>query len=281
MRFNNLKVSVWLILIVFVLGLSVVHAALTLDTTSVVSSAGITLKGAAGSEIVVGDAAQTGAISIASSTGALTLNLAIGTGVKTINVGTGTSGNAINIGTGANTAATAVAILSGASSGGVQTLSLATGNTAGAGTKVVDIGTGATATSTITVGNANANTTLALTGGTAWSVSTAGAGVLASLNLGTTVVTDVISATTSLNFGAAASPNACQEQDKAVTGAAQGDTVVVNPGNFSPAAHHLFYAFASSTDAVTIRDCYASSTTPTDPDGGATAPFYRITVIRF
>ncbi len=278
---RDFSVFVLLVIAILVLSFGVVRAALTLDATSVVSDGAVTVRGAAGSAIIVGHAAQTGQISIASSSGALTLDLAIGDGAKTINIGTGTSGNTVNIATGANSAASTVSILSGASTSGDQTLNLATGDTSNASTKVVSIGTGAAATSTIAIGNSNAATTLALTGGDDWSVNAAGAGTLVSLNLGTTAVSNFISATTSRNFAAPASPNSCQDADSAVTGAAQGDTVVVNPGNFNPAAHHLFYAFASSTNAVTIRNCYATSTAPTDPDGGAGSPFYRITIIKF
>ncbi|MFH1111920.1 MAG: hypothetical protein V1712_02515 [Patescibacteria group bacterium] len=105
----NKKLNVFskiFIILVLVLGVSTVayqaSATLTLDATSVTSSAALTLNGAAASAIVIGNTAQTAAISLgdtASSTLA-ELSLGGGDGVKTINIGDGTGANTITIGGG-------------------------------------------------------------------------------------------------------------------------------------------------------------------------------------
>src|SRR3989344_4366450 len=79
----------------------IASAALTLGALTIESDGALTIDGAAGSALTIGDAAQTGTVNLGVSTAAMTLNLGTGNGAKTVNVATGTGIDTINIGTGA------------------------------------------------------------------------------------------------------------------------------------------------------------------------------------
>jgi len=94
-----------------------------------------------------------------------------------------------------------------------------------------------------------------------------GAFTAVSLNLGGATVTDILSATATLDF-AATDPS---DLTITVTGAATGDTVCIGPQHASVGANNVFYGWVSAADTVTIR-----KTGSADPASGT----FRATVIK-
>src|SRR3989338_8434719 len=79
------------------------YATLTLDSTSLTSDGALTVKSASSSLTIIGETNQTGAITVASSSETLTLNLGTGTGATTVNIATGaTNAKTVNVATGAS-----------------------------------------------------------------------------------------------------------------------------------------------------------------------------------
>ena len=79
------------------------YATLTLDSTSLTSDGALTVKSASSSITLIGETNQTGAITVASSSETLTLNLGTGTGATTVNIATGaTNAKTVNIATSAS-----------------------------------------------------------------------------------------------------------------------------------------------------------------------------------
>jgi len=93
---------------------------------------------------------------------------------------------------------------------------------------------------------------------------------------GGTIITNVLSATATLDFGSIAA-NSVADLTISVTGAAVGDTVAIGVPNASLVADVSFFGWVSATDTVTIRATNNSSTTARDPASGT----FRATVIRF
>ncbi len=140
----------------------------------------------------------------------------------------------------------------------------------------VNLASDATAADVITIGNSNASTTLAITGGNDWSVGTDGAAVFLSLNLGGGAVTDILSTTSSIDFGATAA-NTCEDSAEiALANAAVGDSVHVGTPA-APAANSAIVGFVSSAGNVKVRRCNVSVAALADP----AAETYRITVMKF
>lgn len=97
-----------------------------------------------------------------------------------------------------------------------------------------------------------------------------------SLNLGGTTMLDVLSTTSSIDFGATAA-NTCEESAAiTLTGAAVGDSVHVGTPA-APAANSAIWGYISAADAVRVRRCNVSVAALADP----AAETYRITVTKF
>ncbi len=136
--------------------------------------------------------------------------------------------------------------------------------------KCADIGLPADA---ISIGDSVAN--VAVTDAQ-WSVTGPGAATFVSLNLGTTTLLDVLSTTSSIDFGATAA-NTCEESAAiTLTGAAVGDSVHVGTPA-APAANSAIWGYVSAADAVRVRRCNVSIAALADP----AVETYRITVTKF
>lgn len=97
-----------------------------------------------------------------------------------------------------------------------------------------------------------------------------------SLTVGSgTAVTQIISATATLDFAAITAPNCAADLTITVTGAATGDSVFLAVPTAAQVAGVQFNAWVSATNTVTVRAC-AFTATP-DPASGS----FRATVIRF
>lgn len=107
--------------------------------------------------------------------------------------------------------------------------------------------------------------------------STFGVSVPGTLRVGGgTIVTNILSATATLNFSSVA-VNSFADLTITVTGAALGDTVSVGVPNGSLLNDISFFGWVSAADTVTIRCSNVSSTTARDPASGT----FRATVIKF
>ena len=113
------------------------YATLTLDSTSLTSDGALTVKSASSSITLIGETNQTGAITVASSSETLTLNLGTGTGATTVNIATGaTNAKTVNIATAASllhvitlgTASTTISVPASTTFGGSLGLSSLTTN---------------------------------------------------------------------------------------------------------------------------------------------------------
>jgi hypothetical protein len=107
-----------------------------------------------------------------------------------------------------------------------------------------------------------------------------GAASAASLNLGGATLLDVLTATASLNFGATAA-GACDALTITVTGAADGDAVVlgVPVALMSASEYQTIQGFVSAANTVTVKRCnLTNATTPLSDPAAATV---RATVLKF
>lgn len=93
---------------------------------------------------------------------------------------------------------------------------------------------------------------------------------------GGTVVTNILSATATLDFPSIAA-NSVADLTMTVTNAQVGDTVAIGVPNGSMLADLSFFGWVSAANTVTIRATNNSSTTARDPASGT----FRATVIRF
>lgn len=109
-------------------------------------------------------------------------------------------------------------------------------------------------------------------GSSRFRVSNAGAVVIGS----GTLVTSILSATATLDFGSIAA-NSFANLTITVTGAALGDTVSIGVPNGSLLNDISFFGWVSATNTVTIRCSNVSNTTARDPASGT----FRATVTKF
>ena len=122
----------------------------------------------------------------------------------------------------------------------------------------------------------NVESNTAVTG----TVTVTGAASAASLNLGGATLLDVLTATASLNFGATAA-GACDALTITVTGAADGDAVVlgVPVALMSASEYQTIQGFVSAANTVTVKRC--NLTNATTPLSDAAAATVRATVFKF
>jgi hypothetical protein len=109
---------------------------------------------------------------------------------------------------------------------------------------------------------------LQVAGSSLFKVDNAGLATAASLNLGGATVTDILTATATLDF-AAADPS---DLTITVTGAALGDAVSIGAQHGSVGSNNVFYGWVSAADTVTIR-----KTGSADPASGT----FRAVVWKF
>lgn len=93
---------------------------------------------------------------------------------------------------------------------------------------------------------------------------------------GGTVIQNILSATATLDFASIAA-SSFQDLTITVTGAASGDTVIINPIAGSATTDVVFTGWVSASNTVTIRASNVSATTARDPASGT----FRATVIKF
>jgi hypothetical protein len=91
-----------------------------------------------------------------------------------------------------------------------------------------------------------------------------------------TAITNILSATASLDFGSIAA-NEFADLTITVTGAAVGDTVALGVPHGSTITDVNFSGWVSAANTITVRATNNSSTTARDPASGT----FRATVIRF
>jgi hypothetical protein len=191
-----------------------------------------------------------------------------GTGATTLTSGAYLKGN----GTGAVAfQAAPVPVADGGS--GATTLTL-NGVLFGNGTSAVQA-TGQGGSNTVLTANAGAPAFSATP--TVTSLTTTGATTAGSLTVGGGAsVTKILSATASLDFGATPA-HECEDQTLTVTGAVDGNVVMVGvPNALATVAHSSFTAYVSAADTVKVRRCNSSASPLSDP-GGTTI---RATVIQ-